>query len=266
MGQIHPTAIVDERAKLADDVIVGPWCLIEGDVELGPGCVLYERVSLRGPLKVGPGNRFYPHAVIGLEPQDRNVNPSGHGIVIGEGNWFREGVTIHPSTSDHPTAVGDRNYLMANSHLAHDVRIGNDCNFANGVLLAGHAHVADRVTLGGNAVVHQFARIGRLSMMSGVAGIVKDLPPFCTVYRTRVVSSLNIVGLRRAGLREHIRPLKKAFEILFMSRHTNARAVERIETELGDHPLCVELAAFVRASTRGILVYGSGTSPDGPGD
>jgi len=144
---------------------------------------------------------------------------------------------------------------MANSLLGHDVTVADHCTFANGALVGGHVDIADSVTLGGNAVVHQFCRVGRLAMLSGVMGITQDLPPFCTVYQTRYVSSLNIVGLRRAGYRDSIRPLKKAFEILYRSHHANGSAVARIEAELGDDPLCLELAHFVRGTRRGICTY-----------
>lgn len=254
MAQIHPTAIVDPRASLASDVVVGPWSLIEGPVTLGPGCRLLERVSLRGPLVAGARNIFYPHASLGLEPQDRKFDPAhpGPGIRLGDDNLLREGVTIHRATGEHPTAIGDRNFLMVNAHVAHDARIGSDCVLVNNTAVAGHVHLADRVTLGGSAVVHQFCRLGRLSMMSGGTGVTQDVPPFCVVYRLREIGGLNLVGLRRSGLREHIDPLHRAFVLFYRGRHATRVALSLIESEVGHDPLVREFVQFIRESKRGI--------------
>ncbi len=266
MAEIHPTAIVDAQAELANDVVVGPWCLIEGPVKLGPGCRLLHRVTLKGPLRIGESNLFYPNVCLGFSGQDLKYDHDkpGAGIAIGSGNIFREGVTVHRATLDRPTRVGDRNYFMVDSHLGHDVQVGSDCMLVNGVMVGGHCEIADRVILGGNATVHQHVRIGRLTMISGLSGLTQDVPPFMTSYRTRTIESLNIIGLRRAGLRDHIAPLKKAFGILFHTKLAMPNAVERIRTECGDDPLCMELADFVTASKRGITRYhawrGDGTN------
>jgi len=259
MAQVHPTAIVSGAAQLADGVEIGPWCVIEGDVTIGENTRLQHRVSLKGPLTLGPSNLVYPNALIGYEPQDRKFDPDtpGAGIVIGEDNILREGVTIHRATGDRPTTVGDHNYLMANSHIAHDCIVGSHCMFANGALLGGHVDLGDRVVLGGNAVVHQFCRVGRLAMISGIRGITRDLPPFCVVYDPRRVGSLNLVGLRRAGYRKHIDPLNRAFKILYRQNHTMPVALERIRSEVGDDPLVREFTDFVASSERGITLYSS---------
>ncbi len=257
MPAIHPTATVDAAAHLADDVVIGPGCLIDGPVRLGAGTRLLGHVVLNGPVTIGAGNTLYPFTCVGYAPQDRKYDPAtpGAGVAIGDHNVLRESVTIHRATGDQPTRLGDRNYLMVNSHLGHDAVVANDCTLANGALVGGHATIDDRVLVGGNAAVHQFVRVGRLAVLSGLAGLSQDLPPFCTSYYTRTVGSLNIVGLRRAGYRRHIPALKRAFELLFQSRLSNASAIARIENELGDDPLCAELAAFVRASKRGVTAY-----------
>lgn len=255
---IHPSSIIDPSVQIAPGVKIGPWCRIIGDVAIGHGCVIHERVTLKGPLRIGAGNIFYPQAAIGLEPQDRKFDPKtdGTGVVIGDHNILREGATIHRATRDKPTTIGHRNYLMANSHVGHDARIGNDCTLANGTLLAGHVTVDDRVTFGGNAVVHQFCRVGRLVMFSGVAGATQDIPPFCTVYSTRLIGSLNVVGLRRAGYREHIENLQEAFDIFFRRGLSNRVALDTIERRTGTDPLCQEFAAFIRHTERGITAFG----------
>lgn len=259
MPDIHSTAILEGNVQLADDVVVGPWCRIAGDVTLGPGCVLHERVSLTGPLTVGAGNEFYPGVVIGTPPQDRGFDPAKqlHGVVLGDRNVFRENVSIHRATGSHPTQVGSHCYLMANCHVGHDCVMGDHITFANCVALAGHVTIADRVTFGGNSGVHQFCRIGRLVMVSAITAMMQDVPPFCTAYRTREIGSLNIVGLRRSGYRQHIKPLQEAFRILLQSNLPRPTAVERIRAELADDPLCMEFAEFASTTRRGITRYAS---------
>lgn len=263
MAQVHPTAIVDEAADLAADAVVGPWCTIEGAVTIGAGTRLLERVSIRGPVTIGEGNVLYPGACIGFAPQDRKFAPDedGAGVVIGDRNILREGVTIHRATGAQPTRTGDDNYMMVNSHLGHDTVIGSGITMGNGTLLAGHVTVDDGVIFGGNAAVHQFCRVGRMAMISGLEGVTQDVTPFCVVYARQLISSLNLVGLRRAGLRDHIKPLRRAFDLLLRSRLPRPAAVQRIREELGDDPLCVEFADFADASKRGVCPYG-GTRGD----
>lgn len=259
---IHPTAIIDPLARIAPGVKIGPWCHITGDVTLGEGCILHERVTLHGPLILGARNVLYPQAAIGLEPQYRKFDPAtaGAGVLIGDDNILREGVTIHRATGAHPTTLGHRNYLMVNSHLGHDVHVGNDCTFANGALIAGHAIIHDSVTFGGNAAVHQFCHIGRLVMVGGVAATSQDVPPFCTVYNTRSIRSLNIIGLRRGGYRAHIDNLQEAFDLFFLGNMSNMSALEKIEKRVGLDPLCREFIDFIRTTLsrdrkRGISPY-----------
>jgi UDP-N-acetylglucosamine acyltransferase len=231
--------------------------VIEGPVKIGAGTRLLHRVTLEGPLTVGADNTFYPNACVGLPPQDLKFDPStpGAGTAIGDGNTFREGVTIHRATSDTATTIGDRNYFMANSHVGHDGRVDNDCTLVNGALLAGHVHLNDRVTIGGNGAVHQFVRLGRLVMISGTCGMAQDVPPFCVLFRTGFVGALNRVGLMRAGYGEHVNALKEAFKILYRSNQLPKKAAEQVERELGDDPLCLEMARFVLESKRGIVAF-----------
>lgn len=259
MPQIHPSAIVEESVELADDVVVGPQCIVQGRVKVGAGTKLLHRVTLHGPLTIGRGNVIYPNACIGYAPQDLKFDHDhgGAGTVIGDGNTTREGVTIHRATKDRPTTLGDRNYLMVGSHMGHDTLVGNDVTMANDAMLGGHVEVGDRAILGGNSGVHQFCRIGRLSLIGGGQTVLQDLPPFCIAH-TKDVGSLNLVGLRRAGLGGHIKALKRAFDLIFRSRLAKPTAIERVLAELGDDPLCVEMADFLRHSKRGITGY-SGT-------
>jgi len=254
MPKIHPSSYIDEQVELADDVEIGPFCVIEGSVKIGPGCRLLHRVSLQGPLIIGEGNTFYPNVCIGFAGQDLKYDPAipGAGTIIGDNNMFREGVSIHRATKDKPTTIGSRNYFMAYCHAGHDAQIGNECLLSNSFLLAGHTILEDRVIGGGSGALHQFCRIGRLSMIGGVVAVAQDVPPFCLVARTRRVSGLNVVGLRRAGLRDHIKPLHEAYRLFFLAQHTRPHALELIREKLGDDPLCIEFADFIDKSVRGI--------------
>lgn len=254
---IDPTAMVAPDAELAENVFVGPGCVVESNVKVGSGTQLIGRVWLRGPLCLGRNNTIYPNATIGFEPQDLKYDPSipGAGVTIGDQNVLREGVTIHRATSAKPTTIGNRNYLMTNSHVGHDAQLGDDIMLSSAATLGGHVQVEDRAVLGGVATIHQFCRIGRLACVSGLVGLSQDLPPFCTSYSMRSIGSLNLVGLRRAGYRQHIGPLKQAFDIIFRRSLSNTSAARAILAELPDNPLCVELARFIESSQRGITRY-----------
>lgn len=258
MPQVHSTSIVGPRVDLADDVVIGPWCVLEGRIRVGPGTRLVHRVSLQGPLQLGAGNVFYPGAAVGFAPQDRKFDPDheGAGIVIGDRNIFREGFTAHRATGDTPTTLGSAGYYMANSHVAHDCAVGDEVMFANGAVIGGHVHLGDGVILGGNSGIHQFCRIGRMTMIAGTTGSTRDVPPFCVVYHTTCrVGSLNLVGLRRAGLRDHVRPLTRAFNLYFRRGLSSDRALDQIDQAVGDDPLVAEFSAFIRQARRGILPY-----------
>lgn len=254
MPNVHPSAILDPRVQLADDALVGPFCSVEGDVTIGQGTQLLRNVHLYGPLTIGAENTLYPNVCIGFAPQDLKFDAShdGPGVVIGDRNVFREGVTIHRTTGQTPTTIGDRNFFMVNSHLAHDVVIGNDAMLANGALVAGHVTIGDRVILGGNAAIHQFCRVGRIAILSGVAGITHDLPPFALM-NLHYEIALNRVGLRRAGLRDHIAALDRAYRLMFRHGHVPRHGADLAEKEVGQDPLVAELISFIRTSDRGVM-------------
>ena len=274
MYTVHPTAIVAEEAELAEGVEVGPGCVVEGRVKVGTGSRLLHRVSLSGPMTLGRRTTIYPNAHLGgpafghdvHEPSDRSSDPGaggggGGGIVFGDGNVIREGVCIDaPVSGGPPTMLGDDNYLMVNCHLGPGVRLGDGCTLVNGVVIGARAELGDGVILGGHAVVAEGRRMGRLSMLSGLCDLTRDLPPYCVVYNARRVGGLNLVGLRRAGLREHIAPLRRAFNLLYRQGLEIDEALGRIDAELGHDPLCAELVAFVRDSSHGITPYERGAA------
>lgn len=257
MPQIHPTTVIDPRAVIADEVVIGPYCTIEGRVTIGPGTRLMGHVYLKGPLTIGARNVIYPFACLGFEPQDYKFSPDteGAGTIIGDDNIIREGATVHRATRGKPTTIGNHCMLMANAHVGHDCIVGNRVALVNGSLLGGHVELGDNVIVSGNAAVHQFCRLGRMTILSGAEAVNKDVPPFCMVYHTRLVGGLNRVGLRRAGLREHINSVQQAFDILYKRNLPNSKAAHLILAELGHDPLCKEFAEFILNSTRGMSQY-----------
>jgi UDP-N-acetylglucosamine acyltransferase len=252
--RVHPSAVIDPAARLAADVTVGPYAVIEGPVVLGPGCVIRPHVHLIGPLTLGRDNVVGTGTVLGDRPQHVRFDGAPTGVVAGDGNVFREHVTVHSGTLPEGTRIGHKNYFMAHSHVAHDCRLGDQCILANGALLGGHVEVAGGVFISGNCAVHQFSRIGRLAMMSGGATISKDIPPFFMVEGRNRLVGVNVVGLRRAGMdNADIQAIREAYRILYMQRKVLPAAVEAIEHSLGGAAVVAELVAFIRDSKRGII-------------
>lgn len=255
MPVIHASAIVDDECDLAADVEVGPGCVLTGPLTIGPGCKLVGHCYLYGPLTLGAGNVIYPFVCLGFAPQSVSYDPSkpGKGLVIGDHNTFREGVTIHRAMTDHgPTMIGHRNFFMANSHAGHDCIVGSHCIFANGALLAGHVTIDNRVTMGGNATVHQFCRIGRGAMLSGNVGVGRDLPPFFTLTGINTAGSLNVVGLRRSGMSaDQIHDVRWVYKTLYRAGLSITEAKEVLR-ERADSPIVAEYLQFIEASKRGI--------------
>jgi UDP-N-acetylglucosamine acyltransferase len=252
--RIHPTAIISREAVLADDVQVGPYAVIEGAVQLGPGCVVKPYVHLCGPLSMGVGNIVYSGVVLGERPQHLKYNDEPTRVEIGDRNIFREHVTVHRGTSHSwATRIGSDNYFMAHCHIAHDCQIGSRCIFANGALLAGHCEIADNVYLSGNSAVHQFVRLGRLSLLSGCSTTTKDVPPFVMQQGHSRMVGVNVVGMRRSGIsHDQIDAVRRAFHILFHTGNVLSSALGRVEKELGSMDVVAEMLAFIRTSKRGV--------------
>jgi UDP-N-acetylglucosamine acyltransferase len=255
---IHPTAVIAPGARIGRDVTIGPYACIEDDVAVGDGCVIGPHVCLMRFTSLGNHCRVHAGAVLGDLPQDRNYRGEESYVQIGEGCVIREGATVHRSTkAGSTTRIGNQCMLMANSHVAHDVSLGNHVVVCNGALLAGHAQVGDQAFISGNCLVHQFARIGRLAMLSGGSGVQMDVPPFCITRSlcSNTVMNLNVVGLRRAGLdAKERRLLQCAFDILYGAGLPISRALERLDEEF-DSPYIRELCEFVRSSRRGICKF-----------
>lgn len=252
---LHPTALIDPAAFIDASAHIGPYAVIGPEVHIGAGVVLGPHAVVVSHTRVGKGCRIHTHAVVGDTPQDLAFPGKPSWVEIGEGVVIREGVTIHRGTKpDSVTRVGDGCFLMANSHLAHNVALGRRVMVANGALLAGYVEVGEGAFISGNAAIHQFCRIGRLAMVGGGSTLSQDVPPFCMT-RTggcNEVVGLNVVGLRRAGFTAEARlEIKRAFNLLYRQSQPLARAIERIRAEFPPGP-ARELADFAAATKRGL--------------
>ncbi len=258
-SRIHSTAIISPEAEIAEDVQVGPYVVIEGKVRIGPGCVIRPFAHLIGPLSMGRDNLVFTGCVLGDQPQHLRYAGEPTSTEIGDCNIFREHVTVHRGTTQAwTTRIGSHNFFMANSHVAHDCTIGNRCILANGALIGGHCVIEDGVFLSGNCVVHQFVRIGRLALLSGVSGTSKDMPPFTVQQGVNCICGINVVGMRRAGIAHaDIDAVRRAFALLYRSGLTLPNALGQIEREQGQTAVVQEMLAFIRRSTRGITLLTS---------
>ena len=263
MPQIHPTAIVAPGATLAEDVSIGPYCVVGEDVVLGAGVTLIAHIVVDGRTTIGEKTRIFPFASIGLEPQDLKYRGEKSRLVIGRHNTIREHVTMNPGTEGGGmvTRVGDHGLFMVGAHVAHDCQIGDHVIMANNATLAGHVVVEDYALLGGLSAVHQFVRIGQHAMIGGMSGVERDVIPYGQVMGDRArLSGLNIIGMQRRGFsREDIQTLRSAYQFLFSADGTfNDRVTEMAERFGGIAPVD-DIIAFIRAdSTRAIC------QPKGP--
>lgn len=217
---IHPTALISPAAVLGPDVFVGPFAIVEDGVEIGAGSRIEAHAQILTGVKMGAGNTVGRAAIIGGNPQSLSFDVhQASGVIIGDGNTFREHVTVHRSAvPGGATIIGGGNFLMAGSHLGHDVVMGDHTVLANHVLVAGHVTIGSRCFLGGGAVFHQFIRIGDYAMVQGGSAFSRDVPPFCTGFLLNRVEGLNVVGLRRAGFDSAARlDLKRAWTAAFKS-------------------------------------------------
>ncbi|RMG02487.1 MAG: acyl-ACP--UDP-N-acetylglucosamine O-acyltransferase [Nitrospirae bacterium] len=256
MADIHETAIVDKGAELADDVIVGPYCIIGGNVKIGSGTVIQNNVVIEGNVEIGENCKIFPFATIGLAPQDIKYSGEPTGVKIGNNNTIREFITIHRGSvgGDGYTKIGNNNFLMAYVHIAHDCVIGDHVIMANAATLAGHVEVGDYAVISGLSAVHQFARVGSSAMVSGLSGVIQDIPPFTIASGTRAkLYGLNLVGLKRRGFSsETISELKKAYRILFRSNLSLKEGVKKVQAELPYTDEIAHLIEFINKNRRGI--------------
>jgi UDP-N-acetylglucosamine acyltransferase len=255
MESVHPTAVIDPESTLASDVEIGPYAIIEGPVEVGPGCVIEAHACLSGPLVMGAQNFVGHGAALGKRPQHRGYGCEPTSVRIGQGNVFREYVTVHRGTiqGTGETWIGDNNMFMTGSHIGHDARVGNGCTIVNNALVGGHATLDDGCVLSGHTAIQQRVRVGRLAMLGGLGASSKDIPPFILQQGWNCVTGLNLVGMKRAGLCvETIDAVRQAFRIFYREGRSQSAALERITLDLGHVAEVAEFVAFIRQSTIGI--------------
>lgn len=256
MPEIHPSAIVSERARLAEDVSVGPFSIIDAGVEIGPGCVIGAHVWITGETKMGEQNKIGYGTIIGADPQDTSFKAgTSSDVVVGDNNRIREYVTIHRSALEEgSTTVGDSNFIMTGVHLAHDVQMGSKNILANNVLLAGNVRMADHVFLGGGSAFHQFIHIGQYSIVQGNAVVSRDVPPYCMAHGRNELAGLNVIGLRRGGFTPGERAdIKRAYQLLFRSGGNIAEALAVAEGSEWTDVARKLLDAARHASRKGLM-------------
>ena len=255
---VHPKASVHPGARLGSGVKIGPYAVIDEEVTILQDTIIGAHVCLSGKTEIGKRCRFSPFSSIGGEPQDVSYKGEETCVKIGDDNIFREFLTVHRGTSNGrgETSIGEGNYFMAYSHVAHDCSVGNNTVFLHGATIGGHVVVDDFSTVGAMSGVHQFCRIGKYSFIGGNTVITQDVLPYCRVAGARptLFYGLNSIGLRRQGFsRERIETLKDMFKIMFYSELNTAQALERIEKEFPQGEDRDEILRFVRASQRGIV-------------
>lgn len=247
---LHPTAIVEDGATLADGVTIGPFSVVGANVSLGEGVVLHSHAVVAGRTTVGARTQIFPFASIGHRPQDLKYKGEASTLSIGSDCMIREGVTINPGTEGGgmTTTVGNGCAFLANSHVGHDCRVGNNVIFSNNVMLAGHCDVGDFAILGGGAAVIQFARVGAHSFLGGMSGLEQDLIPYGMALGNRAyLSGLNIIGLKRRGFSaSEIHDLRRAYRLMFAAEGTLLERVDDVAEEFRDHPIVMEIIAFIR--------------------
>lgn len=252
---IHSTAIVNKNAKLADDVSVGPYTVIENDVNIGPGSTIGPHCVISSYTTIGKGCQIFPGANIGSISQDKKFKGAKSFVRIGDNNVIREYVTINRGTEEaSDTVLGNNNLLMAYCHVAHDCRVGNNVVMANCGTLAGHVIVEDRAIIGGLSGVHQFVRVGTLSIIGGCSKAVKDIVPYSmSDGHPAKIYGINTLGLERAEFPENIREdLKKAFKIIFFMKFNITNALKKVEEEVPRSEPIANLIDFIRSSEGGI--------------
>ncbi|MDP8253783.1 MAG: acyl-ACP--UDP-N-acetylglucosamine O-acyltransferase [Candidatus Kaelpia aquatica] len=251
---IHPTVIINSGSKIASDVEIGPYTVIGGDVEIASGTKIASFCTISGYTKIGKNNSIFSNAVLGSIPQDLKYKGEKSYLIIGDGNKIREFTTMNPGTGEGGrTEIGNNNLIMAYAHIAHDCIVGNNVIIANVGTLAGHVEIEDGAILGGLAAIHQFVKVGRLAIIGGGSKVTQDIPPFsmCDGHPAKV-RGLNLEGLKRAGYSAEDRMiLKKAFKVLFLSKHPLSNAMEIVSKEYKNKEID-SLLNFMAKSKRGI--------------
>jgi len=257
-AKIHAQAVVSSAAKLGEGVEVGAVAVVGPDVELGEGCVVHDHAVINGPSKFGASNVFHPFSVIGGDPQDYTFGGEHVALIAGDGNIFREHVTISRGTrkGGGVTRLGNDNFFLSCSHVGHDCQVGDGTLFVNGATLAGHVTVQDFVTIGAFSPVHQFCRLGRYAYIGACTVITQDVLPFSLIVTERETRCFgaNTIGLERKGFSpDRIQALQRAFKLLVRSKKNTTQALDQMRKTLADSADVQEMIAFVEKTQRGIV-------------
>tara|TARA_B110000503_G_C7170195_1_gene423867 strand:+ start:5291 stop:6067 length:777 start_codon:yes stop_codon:yes gene_type:complete len=245
---IHKTAIIDPNAKISDNVDIGAYTIIGPNVNIGEGTIIHSQVNISGNTTIGKETIIYPFASIGNDPQDLKYNGEETTLIIGDNNKIREYVTINPGTirGGGKTIIGDNCLFMASSHIAHDCVVGNNVIIANNVPLGGHAQIDDHVVIGGNSAVQQFTRIGKMAMIGGMCGVVKDVIPYGMAYGNRcALQGLNLIGLRRKNIpNKEILSLSEAYKKIFKTENLSDN-LSKLDQKFIENNLVKEVIDFI---------------------
>ena len=235
---IHPTALVHRDSKISESVNIGPYCIIGPEVEIDTKCILHSHISIKGNTKIGKNNEIFPFVSIGTDPQDLKYKGEKNSITIGDNNKLREYVNINPGTSQGGTVtkIGNNNLFMVYCHIAHDCNLGDNIVLANNVQVGGHVIIENNAIVGGSCAIHQFSRIGHLSMVGGMTGVLSDVIPFgLSLGNRNNLVGLNLIGLRRAKiLNKDIKILQKFYEIVFSNQNFRSN-IENLDLEVKEN-------------------------------
>ena len=250
---IHHTAIIDSKSKISNNVEVGPYCIIGPDVEIDTNTKLHSHVNIAGNTKIGKNNEIFPFVSIGTDPQDLKYKGERNSIKIGNNNKLREYVNINPGTSQGGTItkLGDNNLLMVYCHVAHDCNLGNNIVLANNVQVGGHVTIEDNAVVGGSCAIHQFSRIGHLSMVGGMTGVLSDVIPFgLSLGNRNNLVGLNLIGLRRAKIpNKDIKILQNFYELVFSNQNFRSNA-ENLNTEIKKNKYVKTIIDFINSDKK----------------
>jgi len=257
MSKIHPTAVIEPGAKLAENVSIGPFCYIGSQVVLHEGVKIFSHVSLTGHTQIGANTEIYPFACLGYPPQHQKYKGEHVRLVVGRNNIIREHVTIHPGTpiGRGETAIGNDCFIMVACHIAHDCQVGNHAVFANNATLGGHVSIGDYAILGGMVAVHQHVRIGAHAIIGGMSGVENDVIPFGVVMGERAnLTGLNLVGLKRRGFSQNIiQELRQAYQQIFIPEQDSlsfAQRVQEVAEQSIERDEVMQLVSFIQAESQ----------------
>ena len=250
---IHKTAIIDNKAKIPDNVEIGPYSIIGPEVEIGDNTIIHSHVNLTGNLKIGQNNEIFPFSSIGTPPQDLKYKGEKNYLVIGDNNKFREYVNINPGTEQGGsiTKIGNNNLFMVYCHVAHDCDLSNNIVLANNVQVGGHVTIEKNAIIGGSCAIHQFSRIGEAAMIGGMTGVLSDVIPFgLSMGNRNNLMGLNLIGLRRSKVsNENIKKIQSAYEIIFKSSNFREN-INNLDQELKNNEFVAKILKFINSDKK----------------